>query len=656
MKKEIQDLIEVSQYFGADKNYTLAGGGNTSYKDDDYIWVKASGSSLATIDEEGFAQLFRQKVKQIASKKYSDDVQKREVEVKEDLIAANVNPENIKRPSVETSFHELIEYPFVVHMHPTLTNSLMCSQKAREKTLELFGEKVLYISYAPGYDLFKKVESEIMPYREKYGKDPNIIFLENHGVFVSAENTSKIRDIYSHITQTIVEAVGGTKEFSSLQIPGNIVEFMPALRMILSEGNKKILRIRHSELHKHFYPDRESFHKASLPFTPDIIVYCKGKYMYIENSDSPEEIIEAARKQLPEFLKINGYPPKIIMIRNYGVIAAEDSAAATETALDVYDDLLKISYYSESFGGPHFLEEEDIAFIDNWEVENYRRKISKGDESKSLVDQKIAIVTGGAQGFGEGIATDLVERNANVIIADINEEKGFETLVKLTPKIGKNELLIQQTDVADPESLKQLIKRTVENFGGLDLYISNAGILRAGSIEEMDPEVFSLMTKINYEAYFLGVKYAAPVLKLQYKYDPGYFADIIQINSKSGLKGSNKNFAYAGGKFGGIGLTQSFAMELAEFNIKVNSICPGNFFEGPLWADPDKGLFVQYLTTGKVPGAKTIEDVKRFYEKKVPMGRGCRVEDVMKAIYYIIDQKYETGQAVPVTGGQEMLG
>ena len=131
--------------------------------------------------------------------------------------------------------------------------------------------------------------------------------------------------------------------------------------------------------------------------------------------------------------------------------------------------------------------------------------------------------------------------------------------------------------------------------------------------------------------------------------------DIIEINSKSGLSGSNKNFAYAGSKFGGIGLTQSFAMELVEYNIKVNAVCPGNFLNGPLWSDPEKGLFVQYLKAGKVPGAQTVADVRAYYESKVPMRRGCEIEDVVKAILYISDQLYETGQAIPVTGGQSML-
>ena len=144
-------------------------------------------------------------------------------------------------------------------------------------------------------------------------------------------------------------------------------------------------------------------------------------------------------------------------------------------------------------------------------------------------------------------------------------------------------------------------------------------------------------------------------MKAQHEADADWMGDIITINSKSGLEGSNKNYAYAGSKFGGIGLTQSFALELCEYNIKVNAVCPGNFLDGPLWMDPERGLFVQYLNAGKVPGAKTVADVKAFYEAKVPMNRGCFPIDVARAIFYIVEQQYETGQALPVTGGQCML-
>ena len=226
---------------------------------------------------------------------------------------------------------------------------------------------------------------------------------------------------------------------------------------------------------------------------------------------------------------------------------------------------------------------------------------------------------------------------------------------QLNAMCKKNKAFFVKVNVADATSVQEMVRKTVDYFGGIDLLISNAGILRAGGLEDMTPETFDLMTRVNYNAYFHCAKYVSEVMKLQHRYKPGIFMDIIQINSKSGLKGSNKNFAYAGAKFGGIGLTQSFALELMPFNIKVNAVCPGNFFDGPLWSDPMKGLFVQYLKAGKIEGAKTVSDVKRYYESKVPAGRGCLPSDVAKAIFYIIEQEYETGQALPVTGGQEML-
>lgn len=653
--EHIRELIEISRYYGGDKNYTLAGGGNTSYKNSEYIWIKASGAELATITEDGFAQLNREKVRVVGKKKYSDDPQVREVEVKADLIAANAFPEKGKRPSVETSFHEAINYAYVVHLHPTLTNALMCSRDAETATRRLFGDEVMYIPYAPGYALFMMVKSDLEAYRKKYKQDPHIIFLENHGIFVSADTTAQVKEIYADVTGKISAAIPNVEEFESLPVPGDAAGYLPAIRMLLS-GEKPVATVMHnSTLYRHFDQSETAFKNAGLPFTPDIIVYCKAAYMYIEENESASAVLDAFREQLPEFVSKHGFPPRIIMIRDHGIIAVEDNAASAETVLEVYEDLLRISYYSNSFGGPHFLEPGEISFIDGWEVENYRHSISRGKGTESVVDQRIVLVTGAAQGFGEGIAEGLVKQGANVVVADLNPEKGMETVARLTEQCRKNRVMFLQVDVSDPDSVQHMVQQTVKRFGGLDVLISNAGILHAGGVDEMDPKLFEKMTQVNYNAWFYCVKAASAVMKLQSEAKPGLMTDLIQINSKSGLEGSNRNFAYAGAKFGGIGLTQSFALELAPHGIKVNAVCPGNFFEGPLWSDPEKGLFVQYLRANKVPGARTIEDVKEFYESKVPMQRGCRVEDVVKAICYIIDQQYETGQAVPVTGGQVML-
>lgn len=263
---------------------------------------------------------------------------------------------------------------------------------------------------------------------------------------------------------------------------------------------------------------------------------------------------------------------------------------------------------------------------------------------------KLAVVTGGAQGFGKGIAEALYREGASVAIADLNEP-----LAKTVAEAMGERAFAVKADVSSEESVAALIGAVVEHFGGIDLFISNAGVLKAGSLEELEKKDFEFVTAINYTAFFTCVKYASIVMKAQRDANPAWMGDIIEINSKSGLEGSNKNFAYAGSKFGGIGLVESFALELCPFGIKVNAICPGNFLDGPLWMDPERGLFVQYLKAGKVPGAKTTEDVKRYYEAKVPMHRGCFPEDVAKAIFYAVEQQYETGQAIPVTGGQNML-
>ena len=366
-------------------------------------------------------------------------------------------------------------------------------------------------------------------------------------------------------------------------------------------------------------------------------------------------VIAEAQKAIPEFTQKFGYLPKVLLIKGVGMVAVGDNTKQCDIILDVFEDAMKIAFLSRSFGGAHPMTQAQIDFIDNWEVENYRRSVSAGAAS-GRAENKVIIVTGAAQGFGEGIAECLIREGANIVVADLNEEVGAKTVEKFNSIAKSNRAVFVKTNVADIPSIENLVHESVCHFGGIDSFISNAGVLRAGGLEDMTPENFDFVTKINYNAYFYCTKVVSKVMKLQTNYaSEDYYADIIQINSKSGLRGSKANFAYAGGKFGGIGLTQSFALELAPFRIKVNSICPGNFYEGPLWSDPENGLFVQYLNAGKVPGAKTIEDVKAFYLSQVPMRKGCTPADVTKGVLYLMEQCGETGQALPITGGQVML-
>ncbi len=655
MKPEIQELIEISQFYGKQKDFVIAGGGNTSYKDENHIYIKASGHSLATIGEDGFAQLDRKALQLIAGNEYSEDVMERENQIKNDLLNARVHPEKGQRPSVETSLHDLIAFRFVVHTHSTKVNGLMCSTNAERLTTVLFGDKVVYVPYVdPGYILFKEVETRINIYRSRTGKEPKIILLQNHGIFVAADTTDEIRKIYTEVISLLDSAIGEIEPVNSLPIDPVAAKIIPAIRMLLSASGLKTLKVINNNYYERFLSSETEFQKIALPFIPDGIVYCNSSFVYAEYAGDVDALMNELSGKIKIYTETQPKTPKIICIKGIGCILANDNAQAVATLEDVMMDTCLVSLYSEKFGGQSPMTAEQVQFIDTWEVEQYRSAIAMG-ATAGRVDRKIAIVTGGAQGFGAGIVENLMANGANVVIADLNEELGKKFAESLNGGKGKNKAFFVKADVSNAVSVENLVLQTVCEFGGLDVFISNAGILRAGGLDEMTPETFELMTKVNYSAYFLCAKYASLVMKLQNKFKADHFTDIIQINSKSGLKGSNRNFAYAGGKFGGIGLTQSFAMELMPAKIKVNSVCPGNFFDGPLWADPENGLFVQYLRAGKVPGATTIDDVKRFYEAQVPAGRGCTPLDVMRAVYYIIEQEYETGQAVPVTGGQNML-
>jgi len=596
--------------------------------------------------------LDRAKLNRMSEKIYSEVAAEREEQVKNDLADATLTKG--KRPSVETSMHNAILYPFVIHLHPTLVNGLMCANDAERRLFELFGEKNVYIPYTdPGYVLFKKVEDAIKDYRARFSEEPKVIWLQNHGIFVAADTTAEVEALYSSIISTLEDAVTVPVPLGDRPFCSCTELLLPGLRMMLSGEGLKTLKVRKNMLIKTLYDSLEEQQSVIRPFTPDAIVYCKSNYLFF-NDEEPEAVLAEAEKAIPAFREKFGYLPKVLLIKGIGLIAVGDNARQCDIILDVFEDAMQIAWLSKSFGGAHPMTQEQIDFIDNWEVENYRRSVAAG-ATAGRAENKTIVVTGAAQGFGEGIARCLLQEGANIVVADLNETIGLATVERFNALAKSNRAIFVKTNVADIPSIENLVHTTIANFGAIDAFISNAGVLRAGGLEDMTPEDFEFVTRINYNAFFYCTKVVSRVMKLQNRYAPEYYSDIIQINSKSGLRGSKANFAYAGGKFGGIGLVQSFALELAPFNIKVNAICPGNFYEGPLWSDPDNGLFVQYLRAGKVPGAQTIDDVKAFYLAQVPMRKGCSPEDVTKGALYLMEQCGETGQALPITGGQVML-
>ena len=255
---------------------------------------------------------------------------------------------------------------------------------------------------------------------------------------------------------------------------------------------------------------------------------------------------------------------------------------------------------------------------------------------------KCALVTGGAQGLGAALCARLAAEGASVAVLDLNEEGAQQVAARLVEECGGKAVGIG-CDITDEQSVAAAFEKVKAEFGRLDVCVSNAGILISGEITDFDVAKWSKVVEVNLVGYMIIAKYAAKMMI------PQKSGVIVQINSKSGKKGSSKNSAYAASKFGGIGLTQSLALELAEHGIRVNALCPGNLLDSPLWVD---SLYEQYAKRWNM----TVEEVRQKYLDQVPMKRGCVYDDVAKAMIFLCSDEscYITGQAINVDGGQTM--
>lgn len=404
MKEEtarlIAPLVALSRRYGADPAWVLAGGGNTSFKTAETLFVKASGFALGNIEADGFCEVDRRKLDAIWEKRYPTDVAAREDAALADLMAARV-PGETKRPSVETLLHGFFPQAFVVHTHPTLVNGLTCGREGESAFKRLFGERGIWVPFVdPGFTLAKAVREIFDDFVARKGRAPSVMFMQNHGLLVAGDSPEEIDAASTEIMGRLraeVEASGIPQpDERAAAVDATLLSgFIAALGDLA--GESAFILHRADRMTMGFAESADAFAPISRPYSPDHIVYAGHEYLRVDGAAGigaaePPEGSEARRpsslrEAWADYRARNGAAPRLVLAKGLGCFAiaaggASDPAAklAAATAagriLDLFIDSCKVATYAQAFGGPLFMSPSAVAFIRNWEVEKYRAALA----------------------------------------------------------------------------------------------------------------------------------------------------------------------------------------------------------------------------------------------------------------------------------------
>ncbi len=363
---ELEKLAQMSDYYGSDPTLVLAGGGNTSYKTADVLYVKASGFPLSGIRPNGFAKLDRHKLQELLLRGYPEDTPNIDTQFIDDVMATRLPGED-KRPSVEALLHHSFDFPYVLHLHPTVINSLTSAINGEAEAKRLFGDDCVWVKLVhPGYGLARYCYDLQQEHKARFGVYPKFLLLQNHGIFIPGNSPEEIGRVLDDVVSKIKACYDKTWDADLAPID---TESYGAVKAALSPyygeirfcGEKSVLAMC------------ENIKAAAgllKPYNPDQITYCRSFPMYcadISKLDADMKAYDAA----------HGGLPKVVIVEKVGLFTCGKDAGETQRAMLLFVDAAKIAFFASAFGGYHQLPDAFTDFIDHWEVESYRLGVAK---------------------------------------------------------------------------------------------------------------------------------------------------------------------------------------------------------------------------------------------------------------------------------------
>jgi NAD(P)-dependent dehydrogenase (short-subunit alcohol dehydrogenase family)/rhamnose utilization protein RhaD (predicted bifunctional aldolase and dehydrogenase) len=653
MDKALRDLVAISRAVGADPALVQGGGGNTSVKSPDgqFMYIKASGTALKDMSEvAGWRRLRMRDVKAILSEPDLPalDAAEREAEVARRLLGCCQDACSVDaRPSVESHLHAALGR-CVVHLHPTAVCAYVCAKNGRPELERLFRElhpPPLWVPYAdPGYMLARSVERLTKAYAARHGRPPSVLFLQKHGLLVCAETRTEVLRLVKDVIARCERGLKWRPGRGAWRCAptANVAVARMGVRKALWQATGSRFAVRRfldSEIAA-FLARRDAQRLASLPpLTPDELACAQGPPMWTARWDA-----EAIGRAVARRIERGGRAPLSFLARDVGLLVA-----GTEKGIPAIRDLavasLLVRAHAASFGGPNPLTPRQRQFIAEWEGENFRRAILAGLQDGELAGQ-IAIVTGAGSGLGRAISIGLARAGAMLSLADVDTPSAQETAGLIATERPGAAVSPLKCDVTDESAVERACDGVLERWGGLDILVNAAGIAPAHDLVDLPAREWRRAVEINLTGYFLMAQAAARIMIQQ-----GMGGSIVNLTSKSGLEASRSNTAYNATKAGEIHMARGWALELGQHGIKVNSLAPGNVFQGSkIWNR-------KYIDACARKYGIRPDEVIPYYVNMTALKREITGQDVADAAVFLCSDRARniTGQTVVVDGGQVMV-
>lgn len=668
-------LIRISKTVGKDITLVQGGCGNTSVKSSDgkYMFIKASGAALKDIDRDNGWRRLRLDatlaiIKDITLAKLKADIKETEV-VNRLFLACDDNTSSGARPSVEAHLHALLD-KCVIHLHPNAVGAYVNTKNGQVILKKLFkNEKLppLWVPYTnPGFTLARKINILVADYQKQYSQKPAILFLEKHGLLISAKNpaaglnlvqkvgkicSSKLKQTKTDMSVTrsdssyAIHIQKPRRQFTGKEKPlsGKTINNTKLyLRRAFFEATGKYVNIN-------FFTDRTITGFASgketkkllaaAPITPDELVYANGPAMWVEKCDALK-IADRLKSQIKQGLK----PALSFLIKDTGLFIAAGEKIAS-VIRDIICSSLLIRSQAYRLSGIASLSRRQQKFINNWEAETFRRILVKGTAGSEIKD-RIAVVTGAGSGLGRSIALGLARAGAMIGLVDIDQNAAHQTSELIKNELPGASTLILDCNVTNEEGIVNVFDFLLNNWGGLDILVNAAGVAPAYALTDLPVDKWRFALEVNLTGYFLMARAAARIMIRQ-----NMGGAIINISSKSGINASKNNTPYNATKAGELHMSRGWAMELGAHNIRVNSVCPGNVFEDSKIWNPE------YIKTCAKKYNIKPEEVIPYYVNKTMLKKEIKGQDIADAVVFLSSDKSQriTAQTLVVDSGQAIV-